>query len=505
MTVHDTALAEAMQQLGYDTYSSPEQELMIRSVLDGQDVLAIMPTGGGKTAGAILPAMVNGWAVLIVSPLKALMHDQCQGLKDFGLQAHVVNGDTSEEEFRDIFHMLQQPTGGPVFVFTTPETALTVKFKAAVSRVSFDLMMVDEVHCVSVWGGGFREKYRRVKSIWHSLDKPQILAVSATADPHIIADVKSSIPFRKTHYVEIIGDPIRPNLHVYVQHPPSELKTQAKVKDYFLKELKAYLENNHIPSHGPTIIYCTRIREAETLFTQLVGTADANGYTIALYHGELDNDHRKESLRIFRNSKKPLVIATSAFGMGIDRDDVRTIVHYGPPSDLVEFAQQIGRSGRDGGIAYCWTLYMPWMVERKRKADVGSVPTLDDVEKVYAMLRRTWDKAVEKQQTQFHLDQFHFMHDEWLKRQVNVRSPGFHMEMRRASIQMLVALGYISQVGDHITKVGSMQFATDTHNKLIELTEMKARKAYRDAVRLRKFFEAEVPDQHLLFAIIAEE
>lgn len=145
------------------------------------------------------------------------------------------------------------------------------------------------------------------------------------------------------------------------------------------------------------------------------------------------------------------------------------------------------------------------MVERKRKADVGSVPTLDDVEKVYAMLRRTWDKAVEKQQTQFHLDQFHFMHDEWLKRQVNVRSPGFHMEMRRASIQMLVALGYISQVGDHITKVGSMQFATDTHNKLIELTEMKARKAYRDAVRLRKFFEAEVPDQHLLFAIIAEE
>ena len=503
MAVQDTALAQAMKQLGYKDFMSTEQEKMINSVLAGRDVLAIMPTGGGKTAGAVLPAMVNNWTVLTVSPLKALMNDQCASLRAFDLSAYVVNGDTSDQEFQDIFHMLRQSKNRPMFLFTTPETALTVKFKSAINRISIDLLMVDEVHCVSVWGSGFREKYRRIKSIWLSLKKPQILAVSATADPNILHDIKSSVPFVKEKYIEIIGDPIRSNLHIYVQRASPEYKTQAKVKEYFLSELKAYLANDHIPSHGPTIIYCSRIREAELLFTQLVFAADSNGYGIALYHGELDTDHRVASLQVFQKAKKPLIVATSAFGMGIDRSDVRTIVHYGAPSDLVEFAQQIGRAGRDGKPSYCWTLHMPWMIERKEKAEVGSVPTLEDVEKVYSMLRRAWDNAQEKQQSRMHLDQFHHIHDLWLKNQENVRSPGFYMDIRRESVRILVELGYISRIDDHVTAVKSMQFGTETHNKLIELTEMKARKSARDAARLRTFFEAEKPDQQELFKLIA--
>jgi ATP-dependent DNA helicase RecQ len=501
--IHDRALKGAMKKLGYADYSSAEQEQMITAVLAGDDVLAIMPTGGGKTAGAILPAIVNNWQVLIISPLKALMNDQCESLKEFGLQAFVVNGDTSDEEFRAIFHILRQPSKGPVFVFTTPETALTIKFKKAVARVQFHLLMVDEVHCVSVWGSSFREKYRRIKSIWLSLKKPQILAVSATADPFIIEDVKSSVPFRSKRYVEIVGDPIRSNLHVYVQHAPSELETQKKIKEYFIDTLKSYLGNDLIPTHGPTIIYCSRIREAEFLFTTLADFADMHGYKIALYHADLETAHRAESLRIFRKAKKPLVIATSGFGMGIDRDDVRTVVHYGAPSDLVEYAQQIGRAGRDGGMSYCWTLHMPWMIKRKEKAVSALVPTLWDVEKVYAMLRRAWDSAGDKHQTRMHLDQFHYIHDSWLKSQDDIYNPAQHMNIRRESVKILVQLGYVARTDDYVTAVKKMQFGTETHGQLIELTQMRNRKMAREMDRLKKFFNAEVPDQNLLFDLIA--
>ena len=504
MTAHDVTLLEAMEKLGYTDYSSPEQQEMVEAVLDGKDVLAIMRTGEGKTAGATLPAIMNGWLVLIVSPLKALMQDQCAGLREKGLPAYVVNGDTDETEFRDIFHILRQPNDGPVFVFTTPEMALTTKFSTAARQVQFDLLMVDEVHCVSLWGSGFREKYQRIKSIWHSLGKPQILAVSATADTKIINDVKSRVPFRKKEYVEIIGDPMRSNLHIQVCRAPAELRTQASVKQHMLQQIKDYLVDTRIPTHGPTIIYCTRIREAELLFRSLADLADANGYQIGLYHGQLEPEHRAESLRTFRNAQKPLIVATSAFGMGIDRNDVRNIFHFGPPSDLIEYAQQIGRAGRDGGMSYCWTLHMPWMIDRKTRASMKCVPTLEDVEKTYISLRRAWDRVQEQNKTRMHLGKFHYVHDEWLKKQDDIPHPEKHMAMRRAGIKMLADLGYVSLIEDYVTGVSSMKFATSTHNALIEMTEMKARQASRDAARLRKFFEAETPDQSLLFGLIAE-
>lgn len=505
MNAHDSQLLEAMQQLGYKDFSSVEQEEMIRSVLDNKDVLAIMPTGGGKTAGAVLPAMVNDWCVLIVSPLKALMNDQCESLRAFGLQAHVVNGDTSPEEFSDIFHLLRQPAAGPMFVFTTPEMALTVRFKTAVQKVTFHLMMVDEVHCVSTWGSGFREKYQRIGAIWKSLGRPQILAVSATADPFIIESIKLRVPFRKKQYVEIIGDPVRTNLHLAILHPPSGMKKQMQVKEYMVGELKSYLANQLIPTHGPTIIYCSRVREAEELMIKLGATADENGYSIALYHGQLDTEHRAASLRVFRTAKKPLIIATSAFGMGIDREDVRTIVHFGPPSDLVEFAQQIGRAGRDGNISYCWTLYMPWMIDRQKRAEVGTIPDLEEVEKTYKMVRRAWQTVQEKNQTRMHLDKFHFVHDTWLLENPEVFNPQKHIAMRRESIKILAKLGYLVQVDDYVTGVKAMSFGTSTHNQLIEMTEMETKRAARDAARLRKFFTVESPDQSVLFDLIAAD
>ncbi len=499
----ELSIAAAMRQLGYEDFKSDAQRQMIEAATAGKDVLSIMPTGGGKTAGAIVPAIVHGWVVLVVSPLKSLMADQCGGLDEMGIPAFMLTGDQTEQEKNDVRSSLRNLASGPAFLFVSPEMAETATFHQKwVKDIEFNLLFVDEVHCVSVWGNSFRKKYQRIRSIWTKLKKPQIVAASATADPHILADIMSRVPFRKKHLVEVYDDPIRNNLHLLIEQPTVGLKTQNSKRRWAIDRLKQVVMDDRMPTHGTTIIYCTRTSETELLFSELVDQAEECGFTPALYHSKLDPEHKAASMRIFKTAQKPLIIATSAFGMGVDRADVRLIAHYGPPPDLVEFAQQIGRAGRDGLSAYCLTLYLDWMVDRSVRAEVRELPDLALVEQTYIRLLRNWRDCQERQESRFNLDSFNRMYEQWIQSRENVFDPERRIALREQSVDILQRLGYIQIDGPYVYGVKQMQFGTETHEKLIELTGMYARRAERNAKRVKAFFTADAPDQNLLFESI---
>lgn len=502
---HEDQIKAAMQKLGFANFKSDVQRQMIEAVTAGNDVLSIMPTGGGKTAGAVVPAVVHGWFVIVISPLKSLMANQVDKLTELGIPAFKLTGDQTEAEKFEVREHLRGVQTGPAFLFVSPEMAGTETFYSKwIKGITFDLMFVDEVHCVSTWGNSFRKKYQRVRAFWGRLRKPQILAASATEDPQILADIMRRVPFRRKHLVEIRDDPIRPNLNLLIEHPDKGLKSQKSKREWAIERLKLLLSDDRMPTHGPTIVYCTRTRETEMLFTEVVDLAEAQGFTAALYHSKLEREHKANTMRIFKSANKPLIIATSAFGMGIDRDDVRMIVHYGPPADMIEYAQQIGRAGRDGLAAYCLTFYLDWMVDRSVQAELSEIPDLEMVEQIYKRLRRNWKDCQERQETRFNLDAFNRLYAEWLRSRNNIHDPDRRIALREQSIDILVKLGYVRVEGPHVYDVKSMQFGTDTHEALIEMTGMHTRNAQRNAQRVRSFFMSEDPDQKLLFAQIAD-
>lgn len=509
MSIHsDFRIAEAMKFMGYAAFKSPEQQQMIEAATEGKDVLSVIPTGGGKTAGAVIPAIVHGLKVLVISPLISLMGDQRNSLREAGIPAYVIHGNVPSHERIPIRNELRDLESGPAFLFVSPEMACGKGFQEMFRRVTFDLMFVDEVHTVSVWGESFRKHYQRIGSIWKAFGRPQIVAGSATADPFILYDVKRRVPFGKRRdnkgFVEVQADPIRDNLHIQVEQPPKDVTGKLKQRDWAIARLKAVIADDYLPTHGPTIIYCTRIREVELLCKELAEQAEASGYEVGVYHAGLEREHRAHTLRLFQTAKKPLIIATSAFGMGIDRADVRTIIHYGP-TDLVEYAQQIGRAGRDGKLAYCLTLYLPSILERGKKAAAADLPDLEQVEKAYAQVLRAWKTAKERQQTRIHLNLLQHQFETWIQQQENIVSPRRIIELRRRAMDILAETRYITLTDDYITGVAGMKFGTDGHMKLIELTQMQERRAERAMQRIKSFFTAEKPDQHLLFELIAQE
>lgn len=509
MSIHsDLRIEQAMRFMGYTEFKSPEQREMIEAGTAGKDVLSVIPTGGGKTAGAVIPAIVHGHKVIVISPLISLMGDQRDSLLEAGIPAFVIHGKMEQPERIAIRNELRDLASGPAFLFVSPEMACQTSFQKLVRSIDFNLMFVDEVHTVSVWGSTFRQEYQRVGTLWKNFGRPQIVAGSATADPLILRDVKRRIPFGKRPdspgFVEVQANPIRENLHIQVQRPAADVKSKFAQRDWGIARIKEVLMNDHLPTHGPTIIYCTRTNEVELLCKELADTAESHGYAVGIYHAKLEREHRAHTLRLFRTAKKPLIIATSAFGMGIDRADIRTIIHYGP-TDLVEYAQQIGRAGRDGELAYCLTLYLPWMVERGKKAEAADLPDLEQVENVFAQLRRALKAAQDRQQTRLNLNSFHRQYDTWIQQQENVIAPQRHIALRRRAISILAETKYATIMDGYVTALAGMQFGSDGHKMLIELTQMQERRAERTAKRIKSFFTADKPDQHLLFDLIAQE
>ncbi len=325
---------------GYISFRAGQEEL-INALLHGRDVLGIMPTGAGKSLCYQLPAIMSEGVSIVVSPLIALMNEQVISLCKKGVKAAYLNSSLTVHQQKLVINNIAD--GRYKIIYAAPERLQNEAFIRACTGLDISLIAVDEAHCVSQWGHDFRRSYLKISEFVRELPRrPVIGAFTATATKQVGADI--------IKYLEL-DDPMRvctgyarPDLHLSVVHPKSMNARE--------KELIKILDT-HKDECG--IVYCSLRSTVDELYERLRGM----GYPVARYHGGLCSAERAENQNLFLSDKTKIMLATNAFGMGIDKNNVRFVVHYNMPKDIESYYQEAGRAGRDGKGAECIMLYMP--------------------------------------------------------------------------------------------------------------------------------------------------
>lgn len=323
---------------GYDTFREG-QEFIIDALVSGQDALGIMPTSGGKSLCYQLPSLLKEGMTIVVSPLIALMKDQVDGLNEMGIGATFINSTLSASENRERWQNIGE--GKYKLIYVAPERLLTFGFIDLCKSVNISLVAVDEAHCISQWGHDFRPSYGDIPRFIESLDsRPVVGAFTATATTRVVDEIKVLLNLKTPKEVIIGFD--RPNLFYKVIKPKDKLKY-----------LKDYMDENHTSGSG--VIYCSTRKTVESLTSKLQG----KGYNVKGYHGGMSTEERTQTQEDFMMDRVNLMVATNAFGMGIDKPDIRYVVHYNMPKNMESYYQEAGRAGRDGGESECILMYSP--------------------------------------------------------------------------------------------------------------------------------------------------
>lgn len=310
---------------GYTDFR-PFQEEAISRVLSGRDCLAVMPTGGGKSLCYQIPALVLGGPTLVVSPLIALMADQVAFLRDYGVPAAFLNSSLGKEEYADTSRAVRE--GRVKILYAAPETLLTPRFMDLASAVGPACLAIDEAHCISEWGHDFRPEYRRLAEARSAFPGAVCLALTATATPRVRSDIRRNLGIPEEG--EIVASFDRPNLFL-------EVKAKRKPFDQLLDFLSGRREESGI-------VYCFSRARTDEVAEKL----RAKGFSALAYHAGLGDDVRTANQESFIRDETQIMAATVAFGMGIDKPNVRFVVHYDMPKSLENYYQEVGRAGRDG-------------------------------------------------------------------------------------------------------------------------------------------------------------
>jgi ATP-dependent DNA helicase RecQ len=349
MTRLDEARAALKKTFGYEDFR-PGQDEVIGAVLDGADVFAVMPTGSGKSMTYQLPALVDPGLTVVVSPLIALMHDQVQQMKSVGIQAATLNSTVAESESRETWRALR--SGDLRLLFVSPERLLMDGCMEALRGNGVRRLAVDEAHCVSQWGHDFRPEYREIARARTTLGDVQTLALTATADAATRAEIAERL-FPQ-------GRP--PKIFVHSFDRPN-IRLTFQPKDNPARQIERFLKHRRAESG---IIYCSSRKRTE----QLAETLKKDGFDALPYHAGLDQATRMANQDRFLQEDGVVMTATIAFGMGINKPDVRFVCHADMPNNVEGYYQEIGRAGRDGLPADTLTLYgLDDMALRRRQID----------------------------------------------------------------------------------------------------------------------------------------
>ncbi len=322
---------------GFNAFRKGQEEL-IDAVLENRDVFGIMPTGGGKSMCYQLPALMKSGITLVISPLISLMKDQVLSLKNAGISAAYINSSLTAEQLRKVYGYMADRRYKIIYV--APERLFTEGFLDTVGRLEVSFVAVDEAHCISQWGQDFRPSYLKIPQfINHLPRRPVVAAYTATATKTVIDDIKKLLCL-KDPLVTVTGFD-RPNLYFDVLHPDDKMK-----------KLISLLSERE---HKSGIVYCSTRKDVE----KVEETLRLRGFSVTRYHAGLDIEERKRNQDDFIFDRKNIMVATNAFGMGIDKSNVSFVFHYNMPKSPEAYYQEAGRAGRDGENADCILLFSP--------------------------------------------------------------------------------------------------------------------------------------------------
>jgi len=321
----------------------PWQRDAMRALLEGSGrVLVVAPTGGGKSLTYQLPAVVLPRVTLVLSPLVALMEDQVHALEERGIAATYIASTLPMPERRSREDGFAR--GAYKVVYAAPERLANSTFIDLLRRVQPSLIAVDEAHCISQWGHDFRPDYLRVGTLLQELRPERVLACTATATPDVRREILTHLGFDKGPHDVVLRGFARPNLHLEASSVDGPREVRQRVQSALVVALGAGAPN------GAGIVYCATRKNAEDLASRLA--AERRSWRVACYHAGLSAEERTRVSNAFASKSLDVVVATNAFGMGIDRDDVRAVIHAQPPSSIEAYYQEVGRAGRDGAEAH---------------------------------------------------------------------------------------------------------------------------------------------------------
>lgn len=320
---------------GYDSFK-PGQKEIIEAITGGKDVLAIMPTGSGKSICYQVPAMLLSGITIVVSPLISLMQDQVKALNESGIHAGYINSSLTDSQVSKVYAKAMEGTYKILYV--APERLENYKFTNFADRVDISMVTVDEAHCISQWGQDFRPSYLKIVDFINRLSKrPIVSAFTATATEEVKTDIECVLKLQAPKIVVTGFD--RANLYF-------DVETIKRKDEYVLEYIRKHPDDSGI-------IYCATRKNVDSLFELL----SASGVSAARYHAGMNNEERKTSQNDFIYDRTPVIVATNAFGMGIDKSNVRFVIHYNMPQSMENYYQEAGRAGRDGEPSECILLF----------------------------------------------------------------------------------------------------------------------------------------------------
>lgn len=325
------------QYFGYDSFRKGQSDI-IEAILQGHDALAIMPTGAGKSVCYQVPALLLPGITIVISPLISLMQDQVKSLNEAGINAAYINSTLSESQ---MYKALDYAANGKYkIIYVAPERLETMSFMTFAKKADISMVTIDEAHCISQWGQDFRPSYLKIVDFIDSLsERPVVSAFTATATSEVKTDIECILKLKAPRVVVTGFD--RKNLYYSVEH------LSGKKKDAYIA---GYIKE-HMDESG--IIYCATRKNVDKLYDEF----GSLGISVTKYHAGLDNETRKQNQDDFIYDRVQVVIATNAFGMGIDKSNVRYVIHYNMPQSMENYYQEAGRAGRDGGESQCIMLF----------------------------------------------------------------------------------------------------------------------------------------------------
>ena len=358
------------QYWGYDSFRGIQEDI-IHSIGRNEDTLGLMPTGGGKSITFQVPALAREGLCLVVTPLIALMKDQVQNLKDRGIRALCIHSGMNRQEI--VATLENAIFGNYKFLYVSPERLDTDIFRAKLSRMNVTMITVDESHCISQWGYDFRPAYLKIAEIRDLLPGVPVLALTATATPEVVKDIQMRLRFSRENVFRMSFE--RQNLAYVVRRTEDKMRELLHILDRVSGSAIVYVRNRR------------RTKEVAELLT-------SKGITTDYYHAGLNDADKDQRQRRWQQGESRVIVATNAFGMGIDKPDVRLVVHLDLPDSIEAYFQEAGRAGRDGQKAYAVILYAPSDKATLKRRIPDTFPEKDYIKEVYEHLQYYYQMAM---------------------------------------------------------------------------------------------------------------